>query len=227
MNFDEKVTLGTTGREVGRLGIASSYRAPQEAYEEAFERGCTYFTLGSFLMGKSAAMADAIWAIIAKGKRDELVLGMITYAHNALLTEVFLKKGLKALGADHADVLILGYYSKRPPRRVLDGAVKLKEQGLVRALGMTGTTAQCSPSWPGRQMCPSTSFTSATTPCTAAPRGTSFPTSRRTAVPASSRSPRRAGASSSTPRRCLKAKRRPLRATAIDSPSPTRPSTCA
>jgi len=39
MNFREPKTLGRTGLKAGRLGVASSYGAPAEAYEEAFERG--------------------------------------------------------------------------------------------------------------------------------------------------------------------------------------------
>ena len=40
-------TLGRTGLNVGRLGVAASYGAPAEAFEEAFERGCNYFYIGS------------------------------------------------------------------------------------------------------------------------------------------------------------------------------------
>ena len=39
--------LGGTGLKVGRLGLAASYGAPAEAFEEAFEKGCNYFYLGS------------------------------------------------------------------------------------------------------------------------------------------------------------------------------------
>jgi hypothetical protein len=34
----EAGTLSRTGLKVGRLGVASSYGAPAEAYEEAFDR---------------------------------------------------------------------------------------------------------------------------------------------------------------------------------------------
>jgi aryl-alcohol dehydrogenase-like predicted oxidoreductase len=39
--------LGRTGVPVGRLGVACSYGAPTEAFEEAFERGVNYFYWGS------------------------------------------------------------------------------------------------------------------------------------------------------------------------------------
>jgi aryl-alcohol dehydrogenase-like predicted oxidoreductase len=52
MSFAEKRTLGKTGLKVGRLGISSSFGAPAAAFEEAFERGCNYFTWGKLLRPK-------------------------------------------------------------------------------------------------------------------------------------------------------------------------------
>jgi len=66
------------------------------------------------------------------------VLAMFSYAHQAFLTERFLMKGLKTVGLDRADVLVLGYFSRRPPRSVIDGALRLKEKGLVRFVGLSG-----------------------------------------------------------------------------------------
>ena len=137
MTFDSPTTLGTTGIPVGRLGVASSYRAPSAAYEEAFERGCTYFTWGSFIRGRSREFEKAARSLFGNGHRSRVVLGIISYAHSAFLTETFLKQGLKKIGTDYADVLLLGYFSKRPPQRVLDGALRLKEAGVVRAIGIT------------------------------------------------------------------------------------------
>lgn len=137
MRFDEPTVLSKTGLKVGRVGIASSFGAPAAAYEEAFEKGCNYFTWGSFIKGRSSEMKTAIQNIIRKGKRDDLVVSVITYAHSATLTRHFLEKDLKKLGVDYADILLIGYYSKRPPQRVLDGAMELKERGLVRFLGIT------------------------------------------------------------------------------------------
>jgi len=137
MNFSEQITLGRTGLKVGRLGLSSSYGAPAAAFEEAFDRGCNYWTWGAFIKGRSSQMKAAIKGIVGAGRRDDLVLAMISYAHNSILTEFFLKKGLKAAGIEYADVLILGYYPKRPPQRVIDGALGLKEKGLVRFIGLT------------------------------------------------------------------------------------------
>jgi len=138
MNFNEKAVLGRTGLKVGRLGISSSFGAPAAAYEEAFERGCNYFTWGSFIKGRSSKMRQAIININHAGRRADLVAAMLTYAHNAFLTEHYFMKGLKDAGLDYADVLLLGWFPKRPSRKIIDGALKLKEKGLVRFIGMTG-----------------------------------------------------------------------------------------
>lgn len=98
-------------------------------------------------------MPTAIANLCARGKRDELVEGMLTYAHNAWLTEYFFQKGLKAAGLDYADVLLLSWFPKRPSQKIIDGALRLKEEGLVRFIGLTSSpapTANSFPSWPKR-----------------------------------------------------------------------------
>ena len=138
MSFKDPVALGRTGLRVGRLGVASGYWAPADAIETAFERGCNYFTWGTFIRGRSPHMAEAIRRIVANGQRDRLVLGMFSYAHQAFLTEKLLVRGLRAVGLERADVLLLGYFSRRPRRSVIDGALRLKEKGLVRFVGLSG-----------------------------------------------------------------------------------------
>lgn len=137
MDFKKKTTLGRTGLKVARLGISSSFGAPAEAFEQAFEQGCNYFTWGTFIKGRSSTMREAIRNIVKKGQRDKLVIAMLTYAHSAFLTERFFIRGLRDLGIEYADALILGYFPRRPSQRVIDGALRLKEQGLTRFIGLT------------------------------------------------------------------------------------------
>lgn len=138
MDFKQPVILGRTGLKVGRLGIASGLWAPTPAIEEAFERGCNYFTWGTFIRGRSPHMRDAIRNIAARGQRDRLVLSMFSYAHQPFLTERFFVRGLKRAGLDYTDVLILGFFSRRPPQRLIDGALRIKDKGLVRFIGLSG-----------------------------------------------------------------------------------------
>jgi aryl-alcohol dehydrogenase-like predicted oxidoreductase len=138
MDLNQPVILGRTGLKVGRLGIASGLWAPTPAIEEAFERGCNYFTWGTFIRGRSPHMREAIRNIAAKGRRQRLVLSMFSYAHQPFLTEHFFARGLKSVGLDYADVLILGFYSRRPSQRLIDRALQMKDKGLVRFLGLSG-----------------------------------------------------------------------------------------
>jgi aryl-alcohol dehydrogenase-like predicted oxidoreductase len=145
MTFAQTTILGRTGLKVGRLGISSSFGAPAAAFEEAFERGCNYFTWGTFVKGRSSHMRAAIRNIVGAGKRDDLVIAMLTYAHNAWLTEHFLIKGLEAANLEYADILLLGYFPRRPPQKVIDGALSLKGKGLVRFIGLTSHNRQLFP----------------------------------------------------------------------------------
>ena len=115
MDFQEKTILGRTGMKVGRLGIASSFGAPAEAYEEAFERGCNYFMIGSFLKGRSREMTKAVKNICRKGKRDDLIVALNDYTHSGLLQGLRFNSGLKTLGLGYIDILLLGYFSRPPP----------------------------------------------------------------------------------------------------------------
>jgi aryl-alcohol dehydrogenase-like predicted oxidoreductase len=138
MDCTQPTTLGRTGLQVGRLGIASGYWAPAEAIELAFERGCNYLTWGTFIRGRSPHLREAVRRIVANGQRDRLVIAMFSYAHQAFVTEKLFVRGLRALGIERAEVLVLGYFSKPPSRAVLDGALRMKEKGLVRFIGLSG-----------------------------------------------------------------------------------------
>jgi aryl-alcohol dehydrogenase-like predicted oxidoreductase len=48
-----------------------------------------------------------------------------------------LKKDLRNLGIDHADVLILGYYNRKPNPRMLDKIFQLMEKGLIRNVALS------------------------------------------------------------------------------------------
>ena len=133
--FHEKRLLGRTGLRLGRLGISASYGAPAEAFEEAFERGCNYVYWGS---RRTEAMAAAIRNILGAGKRDEMVLVLQSYSRSAALLERLFVKGLKALGAESADVLLLGWHNHLPSARILERAERMRERGLFRFLALSG-----------------------------------------------------------------------------------------
>ena len=137
-SFNEPIILGRTGLKVGRLGISSSYGAPAAAFEEAFEKGCNYFVMGSFPRGRSNEMRQAVNNITKKGHRENLVICMMEYTHSYLIGKGHFFKGLKKLGLEYVDVLMLGYYPRKPRKRVMDLALELKEKGVVRNLALAG-----------------------------------------------------------------------------------------
>jgi len=144
-NFSETSTLGRTGLKVGRLGISSSYGAPSAAFEEAFERGCNYFVMGSFMKGRSKEMIKAIHNISQRGDRDKLVVCMMEYTHSKLLGKPHFYKGLKKLGLDYVDALMLGYYPNKPRIQLMNMALELKEKEVVRHLALSGHSRKLFP----------------------------------------------------------------------------------
>ena len=127
--------LGRTGVKVCRLGVASSYGAPAEAFEEAFERGCNYFYYG---WKRDKGMHQAIGNLCRKGKRDDMIIVYHSYDRFGFFLKGFYKNAMKSLGLDRVDVLLLGWHNRSVSPRLIDQAVKMKEKGLVRFVGMSG-----------------------------------------------------------------------------------------
>ena len=133
MNFGRR-RLGLTDLEVSALGIGASYGVGAQAIEAAYhEHGVNLLYWGSV---RRAGMKKAIRNLSAQ--RDDLVIVLQTYDRSGFMMPVFHKKGLKALGIECADVLLLGWHNSGPPQRVLDQALELKRAGLVKYLAISG-----------------------------------------------------------------------------------------
>jgi aryl-alcohol dehydrogenase-like predicted oxidoreductase len=120
---------------VSRLGIGSGYGVPSYAVEKAFhEYGVNYFFWSS---PRRKGMKEAIQHM-ARSERAKLIVAIQTYDHQGFLMKYFVEKGLRSLNIDYADVLVLGWFNHIPGRRVLSEALRLREEGKVRYLGMSG-----------------------------------------------------------------------------------------
>jgi aryl-alcohol dehydrogenase-like predicted oxidoreductase len=133
----EKIKLGKTDLKVGRLGLGAAYGAPAKSFEAAFDAGCNYFYWGALRNNK---MTEAIRNITAKGIRDDLVLVIQDFRRSPKGLEKSLMRGLKKVGLDYADVLLLGWHKKPPKPKVLDTAERLRENGVFRYLGLSSHT---------------------------------------------------------------------------------------
>ena len=133
----EKRLLGETGISVGRIGISSSFGAGADVYEAALDHGCNYFNWGTFIKGRSSEFENFFKQTIGSKRRQEIILGLLSYSHTVTLGNIFLNSALRRLKTDYIDCLILGYYSSRPPERMLEWAQRLKERGIIRAVGLT------------------------------------------------------------------------------------------
>ena len=134
MDFTTRI-LGRTGLKVGRMGVAASYGAPAEAFEEAFDHGCNYFYWG---FKHKPGLEKAVKNLCGQGKRDDLVIVIQSYSRSAALMEIFYRRALAALNIERGDVLLLGWHRKRPSRRLIDRALEMKEKGLFRFLAVSG-----------------------------------------------------------------------------------------
>jgi aryl-alcohol dehydrogenase-like predicted oxidoreductase len=128
--------LGRTGLNVGPLGMAASYGAPAEAFEEAFDRGCNYFYLGGGR--RKAGMKQAIRNICSQGRRDKLVIAIQSYARSGHLMEWVFKSRLHSMGLERADILVLGWHNRRPSSGLVKRARAMKAKGLCRYIAMSG-----------------------------------------------------------------------------------------
>ena len=134
-DFKERI-LGRTGLRVGRLGMAASYGAPADAFEEAFDRGCNYFYLGGGR--RKAGMKQAIRNLCRQGQRDRLVIAIQSYARFGYSMEWVFKSRLRSMGLERADILVLGWHNRRPSSGLVERARAMKAKGLCRYIAMSG-----------------------------------------------------------------------------------------
>lgn len=129
----ERITLGRTGLSVTRLGIAASYGTDQAMVEAAVERGVNYLWWGAL---RSEKMAQGIRAVARRG-RDDLVVVVHALSRNPEALSRLVHKSLTRLGLDYLDVILLAGHNGPPDPRLIEGAHRLEDQGLIRFLALS------------------------------------------------------------------------------------------
>lgn len=133
MSGFEPRALGRTGKIVGPLGLAASYGADEKAVEAAFERGVRYFYWGSM---RTASFGRGL-ASVCRKDREKVVVCLQTYSPLGSYFGRSVRSGLRKLGIEQCDVLLLGYWNRIPPPRIVDAAKRLRDQGLVKHVALS------------------------------------------------------------------------------------------
>jgi diketogulonate reductase-like aldo/keto reductase len=129
-----RVALGKTGLPVSRIGLASSYGLGADGLQEAYEEyGINYFYWGTL---RKESFGDGIRRL-AQRKREDLVVVIQSYSRLAGMLTSSLERALGRLKLDHADIFLLGFHSRPPSRRIMDAALRMRDQGKARFIGVS------------------------------------------------------------------------------------------
>lgn len=128
--------LGRTGMPVHRLGLSATYRPGKKAIFKALDGGINFF----FAFGWDTQMTGVLREVF-RSNRDKYVLA--TGAYNLLIgypnLRRTLEKRLRQFRTEYIDVfLFLGVMKEKEfPQRARDEMVRFREEGKVRAIGMS------------------------------------------------------------------------------------------
>ena len=129
-------TLGRTGIRVHRLGLSATYRPGKDVVYKALDEGLNYFFCYGFDNQMIKVLREAF-------KRDRERYVVATGAYNLLVGHFdvrrTLEKRLRQLQTDYIDVFLLLGVTKPThfPERLQDEFRRLREDGRVRAVGMS------------------------------------------------------------------------------------------
>ena len=134
--------LGRTGLTVTRLGIGGAYCETPHGYRAALDCGVNYIdTARAYRNGDDERVIGEAIA----GRREQLVLATKTQTRDAAGARRDLETSLRQLDTDYVDIWQIHYLNSDADReRVLapggamEAALRAKEEGLVRHIGVTG-----------------------------------------------------------------------------------------
>lgn len=129
-------TLGRTGWPVYRIGLSASYRPGSETVQAALDHGVNFF----FGFGLDTQLRKGLRDVISRTReRVHIATGAYNYIWGRSNLRRALEKRLRQFGTEYIDLfMFLGIMKPREfPRSVLDGMLRLKEEGKVRAIGVS------------------------------------------------------------------------------------------
>ncbi len=128
--------LGRTGYRVHRLGLSASYRPGKRTVTAAIDAGINYF----FAYGFDTQMVSTLRDVFRRDRERFLIAtGAYNYIWGHSNLRKTLEKRLRQFRTDYLDVfLFLGVMKEKQfPLRLRDEMVRLREEGKVRAIGMS------------------------------------------------------------------------------------------
>jgi aryl-alcohol dehydrogenase-like predicted oxidoreductase len=143
MNYElPTITLGRTGLTVTRLGIGGAYCKTPDGYRAALDCGINYLdTARAYHDGADERVVGE--ALV--GRRDQVILATKTQVRDAAGAREELETSLRLLRTEYIDVWQIHYLNTEAERNqalgpggAMETAVKAREQGLVRYIGVTG-----------------------------------------------------------------------------------------
>jgi aryl-alcohol dehydrogenase-like predicted oxidoreductase len=137
-----KTTLGRTGLEITRLGIGGAYCQTPDGYRAALDCGVNYLdTARAYRDGEDERVVGQAIA----GRRHEIVLATKSQTRDAAGAREDLETSLRLLGTDYVDIWQIHYLNTQAEREralgpggAMEAAIRAREQGLVRFIGVTG-----------------------------------------------------------------------------------------
>jgi aryl-alcohol dehydrogenase-like predicted oxidoreductase len=136
MNAFTHSVLGSTGLPVYRLGLSASYRPGTATVCRAAELGVNFF----FSFGFDTQMSAALPQLFRHGREKYLLAtGAYNYIWGHGDIRKTLERRLRKFQTDYIDVfLFLGVMKEAElPPRVLDDMVRIRDEGRVRAIGIS------------------------------------------------------------------------------------------
>jgi aryl-alcohol dehydrogenase-like predicted oxidoreductase len=135
-------TLGRTGLTVTRLGIGGAYCETPDGYRAALDCGVNYLdTARAYRDGEDERVVGQ--ALV--GRRDQVILATKTQRRDAAGAREELETSLRLLRTDYLDVWQIHYLNTESEREkalgpggAIEVAMRAREQGLVRYIGVTG-----------------------------------------------------------------------------------------
>lgn len=134
MDFSQHVQLGQTGLMVSRLGIASGFGVPATSIEKAFhEHNLNYFFVS---FGRRSQIKIALSNLLPS-HRNKMVVALPYFPiESGYFLRRSVETSLRKFNLDTIDVVILQGVRK-PSQRLFDRALKLKEEGKVKFIGIS------------------------------------------------------------------------------------------